>query len=223
MSYTLNITTSTPETFIADAVWTFSTTITVGAEDLVTLRGDTELWNTIGTDIQLTVTNMSNSYLTDLFNIIKNRSTKNFSLTFGSGSSNIAIPDNYLGYRANLKSVDLRGVTSIGHDAFTYCTNLSSVTLYNGLTKIDYAAFEGCDGLEGKTIRIPSSVNYLGAFIFGTPSTAVDVNLTYEDTNSQWARYDYDDSFVATLSPKQPTTAQLKQTYETQMHYKIKP
>ncbi len=50
-------------------------------------------------------------------------------------------------------------VTSIGREAFRYCTGLTSITFPNTLQKINQTAFEGCTGLT--SITIPASVDYI--------------------------------------------------------------
>ena len=44
------------------------------------------------------------------------------------------------------------GVTSLGNNAFRYCTNLTSVIIGNSVTNIDYCAFEGCTSISNLTI-----------------------------------------------------------------------
>ena len=66
-------------------------------------------------------------------------------------------------------------VTSIGHDAFHDCTELTSVTIPNSVTSIGSSAFQGCTGLT--SVTIPSSVTELGlgAFSGCTSLTAVTI------------------------------------------------
>ena len=52
------------------------------------------------------------------------------------------------------------GVTSIGQEAFSYCSKLSSVRLPNTLRRIDNLAFVGCGAL--KSIILPASLEVLG-------------------------------------------------------------
>ena len=55
-------------------------------------------------------------------------------------------------------------VENIGYEAFSYCTNLMSVTIGDGVTSIGSYAFEGCSGLT--SVTIPDSVTYIGAYAF---------------------------------------------------------
>ena len=52
------------------------------------------------------------------------------------------------------------GVTSIEYAAFEACTGLTSITIPDGVTSIGYYAFERCTGLD--SITIPDSVNSIG-------------------------------------------------------------
>ena len=56
-------------------------------------------------------------------------------------------------------------VTTIGEDAFSYCSNLQSVTIPNSVTSIGYAAFYSCSNLQ--SVTIPNSVTSIGDFAFG--------------------------------------------------------
>ena len=55
-------------------------------------------------------------------------------------------------------------VTSIGEEAFSYFTGLTSITIPNSVTSIVEWAFSGCTGLT--SITIPSSVTSIGEFAF---------------------------------------------------------
>ena len=66
-------------------------------------------------------------------------------------------------------------VTSIGDDAFNYCTDLTSVTIPDSVTSIGDDAFERCSGLT--SVTIPDSVTSIGsgAFSYCTDLTSVTI------------------------------------------------
>ncbi len=56
------------------------------------------------------------------------------------------------------------GVTTIGQDAFLYCSGLTSVTIPSSVTTIEKGAFYGCTGLS--SVTIPSGVTTIGQDAF---------------------------------------------------------
>ncbi len=66
-------------------------------------------------------------------------------------------------------------VTSIGYQAFLYCSDLTNITIPNTVTHIDEEAFEGCTGLT--SVTIPNSVTSIGyyAFAYCTGLTNIDI------------------------------------------------
>ena len=66
-------------------------------------------------------------------------------------------------------------VTSIGNDAFSYCTDLTSVTIGNSVTNIGDYAFYDCSGLT--SVTIPNSVTSIGrsAFSYCAGLTSVTI------------------------------------------------
>ena len=77
-------------------------------------------------------------------------------------------PDKYSGYIVIPSTFTYNdvtySVTSIGVDAFSYCSGLTSVTIPESMTSIDQAAFYGCSGLT--SITIPNSVTSIGGEAF---------------------------------------------------------
>ena len=61
-------------------------------------------------------------------------------------------------------TVILNSVTSIGSQAFSSCTSLTTITIPNSVTSIEYSAFQSCTGLT--SITIPDSVTSVGEGAF---------------------------------------------------------
>lgn len=66
---------------------------------------------------------------------------------------------------SNLTSVTIpEGIRSIGYYAFSFCSSLTSVTIPNGVVSIGSLAFRGCSKLY--SVAIPESVTNIGADTF---------------------------------------------------------
>ncbi len=91
-----------------------------------------------------------------------------------------------IGSRAFHSSTDLTsvtigdGVTAIGYDAFSYCRSLASVTLGNSVASIGLSAFESCSALT--TLSIPNSVTSIEGRAFescdGLTSVVIESSVT---------------------------------------------
>ena len=72
-------------------------------------------------------------------------------------------------------------ITNIGDWAFAYCSAIKSITIPNSVTSIGRNAFRYCTSLA--SINIPSSVTSIGESVFhGCISLPVEDNLRYADT-----------------------------------------
>ena len=65
-----------------------------------------------------------------------------------------SIGNNAFSYCSGLTSVTIpNSVTSIGRSAFMHCSGLTSVTIPNSVTSIGYQAFYGCTGITSMVIE----------------------------------------------------------------------
>ncbi len=98
------------------------------------------------------------------------------------------IGDSAFEYCTDLTSITIPdGVTSIGDDAFENCTGLTSVTIGNSVTSIGIGALYRCTSLT--SITIPNSVTSIGADAFSscTGLTSITVssgNKVYHSENN---------------------------------------
>jgi len=93
----------------------------------------------------------------------------------------------------NLTNVTIgNGVTSIGEKAFYNCEGLTSIEIPNSVTSIGTSAFYGCSGLE--SITIPNSVTTIGNWAFDgctnlTSITIPFVGATKDEANNTYFGY----------------------------------
>ena len=79
-------------------------------------------------------------------------------------------------------------VTSIGDNAFEYCTGLTSVTIPDSVTSIGSQAFYGCTGLTNVTI--PDSVTSIGSSAFGNftnLTVTIQTDKIQTTSNNNWS------------------------------------
>ena len=98
---------------------------------------------------------------------------------------------NYSGEVVIPESVEFKGlthsVTSIGDDAFSGCSGLTSVTIGSGVTSIGNYAFVYCSGLT--SVTIPNSVTSIGKEAFSCCSGLTSVHIS---DIAAWCNIDFD-------------------------------
>ena len=79
-------------------------------------------------------------------------------------------------YCSSLTAITIpEGVTSIGNSAFAYCTNLTDITLPESVTSIGNSAFRDCSSLTD--ITLPEGVTSIGERAFGGCSSLTAIVL----------------------------------------------
>ena len=105
---------------------------------------------------------------------ITNKTTLTVAVTYkttsyNSYSGNVVIPSTVI-YNGQTYSV-----TSIGGNAFSDCTNLTSVTIPTSVTSIGHCAFSGYSSLT--SITIPASVTSIGSYAFSYCNTLTSITI----------------------------------------------
>ena len=113
---------------------------------------------------------------------ITNKTTLTVAVTYkttsyNSYSGNVVIPSTVI-YNGQTYSV-----TSIGVNAFSDCTNLTSVTIPTSVTSIGNYAFSGYSSLT--SITIPASVTSIGSYAFSYCNTLTSITIP-EGVTSIW-------------------------------------
>ena len=94
-----------------------------------------------------------------------------FGYIFGAGSYS----DNKNYVPTSLKTVKITGGSCIGWGAFYDCTSLTSLTLPDNVTSIDFYAFSGCTSLT--SITIPDSVTHIDFEAFSDCTSLTNITI----------------------------------------------
>lgn len=92
-------------------------------------------------------------------------------------SNNVtSIADHAFSYCSNLTNVSIpNSVTNIGNSAFSGCERLSDITIPNGITSISELTFDNCKSLTN--ITIPESVTNIGTNAFSNCTSLTSVKM----------------------------------------------
>ena len=111
----------------------------------------------------------------------------NYLLGYSKTSTNLSLPFDYNGekyelyqyafyMRTDLNTIDIQnGITKVGNYAFSDCTSLTSVTLASSVTSIGDYAFEDCTALT--SINIPDSVKIIGYRAFSQCKSLMSISV----------------------------------------------
>ena len=107
--------------------------------------------------------------------------TRPTSIEIGEGVTSIG--DNAFLWCSGLKNITIpSSVTSIGEYAFGYCSGLTNLTLPSGLTYLGNRAFHNCACLV--RVELPSTLTSIGYYIFIGCERLTDV--FFDGTEKQW-------------------------------------
>ncbi len=91
-----------------------------------------------------------------------------------------SIGENAFAYCSSLTSITIpESVTSIGDYAFEYCTSLTSITIPDGVTSISGGMFSDCENLI--SITVPESVTSIKRFAFFNCSSLASISIFSKD------------------------------------------
>ena len=126
-----------------------------------------QIWYTNGSSTTATTPSVIDAFGVNIVSNLYDVEKKHWIITFDGNVTSIG-KQAFYGYQTNcnnLTSITIPdGVTKIDYAAFYGCGNLVCVTIPNSVTTIDYAAFMGCSSLTNVTI--PNSVTEIGNDVF---------------------------------------------------------
>ena len=123
----------------------------------------------------------------------------------GTTYSVTSIGEDAFYYCTSLSSVTIgNSVTSIGISAFRKCSSLSSFTIGNSVTSIGISAFSGCSSLT--SVTIPESVTSIGDGAFYGCSSLTSLTIPNSVTNIGWEVFSSCSSLTSVTIPNSVTS-----------------
>ena len=116
-----------------------------------------------------------------------------------------SIGNNAFSSCSGLTSITIpNSVTSIGNNAFVGCSGLTSVTIPNSVTRIGSSAFSGCSGLT--SVTIPNSVTSIGEYAFYNCSGLTSITILNSVTSIGNYAFQYCSGLTSVTIPNSVTS-----------------
>ena len=91
------------------------------------------------------------------------------------------------------------GTQTIGDGAFSYCSNLTGITIAAGVTYIGSRAFSSCSSLQ--SVDLPDTITYIGEYAFDNCSDLETINLPDSVTHIGDCAFQHCSSLAAITIP----------------------
>ena len=116
-----------------------------------------------------------------------------------------AIPSNAFSGCSNLTNITIpEGVTNIGNNAFQNCSSLTGITIPEAVTGIGGSAFSGCSSLT--SISIPKNVTSIEEGTFARCSSLTDITIPESVTSIGYSAFSSCSSLTNIMIPESVTS-----------------